>query len=277
MNSPVELPAGDRSEVERVLEEALRAARLSTGAEPERLARLRELALRALPEILTTTEPEYRRFTALRERLREEDGRERGAVAAMRGESKAAGRRGTGGLLVAFALIPVLAGTSALVFLLLGYALRLANPEPSVASSMRSVGWAFALLASGGALVAVAALVVAAVRNGATSIRASAPAASVALAQEVAVARAEWRRALLDQGFNPLLRRALADVPPPEGRTPRLRYSSPHFSSPEFSSGADERERGGGGRGGGPMLGHHPDFAGPDFASPDYTGPAEDH
>ncbi|RMI42997.1 hypothetical protein [Streptomyces triticirhizae] len=238
MNSPVELPAGDRSEVERVLEEALRAARLAADVGPERMARVRELALAALPEILLSAEPQYRRFAALRERLREADGRERGAGAAVGGDG-GGGRRGSGGLLVAFALVPVLAGISAVIFLLLGYALRLASPEPAVASSMRSVGWAFALLASGGALVAVGALLVAAVRNGSTSIRASAPAASVALTQEVAVARAEWRRALLDQGFNPLLRRELADAPPPEGRTPRLRYSSPHFSSPEFSSGDD--------------------------------------
>ncbi|KAB8163388.1 hypothetical protein FH609_021595 [Streptomyces sp. 3MP-14] len=235
MNSPVELPAGDRSEVERVLEEALRAARLAADVTPERVARLRELALAALPEILVSAEPQYRRFAALRERLREADGRERGAGA----PAPRDGRRGSGGLLVAFALIPVLAGISAVIFLLLGYALRLASPEPAVAASMRSVGWAFALFTAVGALVAVGALWVAAVRNGSTSIRASAPAASVALTQEVAVARAEWRRALLDQGFNPLLRRELADAPPPEGRTPRLRYSSPHFSSPEFSSGDD--------------------------------------
>ncbi|SOD63711.1 hypothetical protein SAMN06297387_11267 [Streptomyces zhaozhouensis] len=278
MNSPVELPAGDRSEVEQVLDEALRAARASTGADPERLAALRESALAALPEILTAAEPQYRRFAALRDRQRAADQGERGVVA-LRGEGGGTAKRrgGAGGLLVTFALIPVLAGSSALVFLLLGYALRLASPEPSVAAPMRSVGWAFALLASGGALVAVGALWVAALRNGATSIRASAPAPGAALTEEVATARGAWRRALLEQGFAPLLRRELADAPPAEGRTPRLRYSSPHFSSPEFSSGGEARDAEARGRPGeGRAPGYHPDYARPGYAGPDFTGPSEE-
>ncbi|GAA3886382.1 hypothetical protein [Streptomyces sedi] len=275
MNSPVELPAGDRSEVEQVLDEALRTARASTGADSQRLAALRESALAALPEILTTAEPQYRRFAALRERQREADQGERG-VAGRRGErGGTANRRGAGGLLVTFALIPVLAGSSALVFLLLGYALRLASPEPSVAAPMRSVGWAFALLASGGALVAAGALWVAALRNGATSIRASAPAPGAALTEEVATARGAWRRALLEEGFAPLLRRELGDAPPSEGRTPRLRYSSPHFSSPEFSSGGEARG-GRTGEGDGRPPGYHPDYARPGYAGPDFTGPSEE-
>ncbi|MDT0267151.1 hypothetical protein RM844_12715 [Streptomyces sp. DSM 44915] len=271
MNSPAELPAGDRDEVERLLDEALRAARLSTGAEPARLARLRAVLLGALPEILATAEPEYRRLCALRERLRAAQA-EPGPPPAAAG---APGRAGSGALLVAFALVPVLSGVSALIFLLLGYALRLADPEPAVAGSMRSVGWAFALLAAGGALVAAGALVVAAARNGATSIRAAAPAPGAALADEVAEARARWRRALLDRGLQPLLRRELADAPPPAGRTPRLHYTSPHFSSPGFSRHTDDR-----GTAGRP-LDHHrelpePGLAAPDFTGPDVTGPAGD-
>ncbi|WP_062209605.1 hypothetical protein [Streptomyces sp. NBRC 109706] len=265
MNSPAELPSTDRVEVERVLDEALRAARTATGAGPERMARLRELVVDALPDILRTAEPQYLRFAALRDELREAQLREGSAGPQPAGGGARAGRAGSGTLLVAFALIPVLAGVSGLVFLLLGYALRLASPEPSLAAPMRTVGWAFALVAAGGALVAAGALVVAAVRNGATSIRASGAPGGAVLFERVARARADWRRALLDEGINPFLRGELADAWPADGRAAQPRYSSPHFSSPEFSSPANERKR----AGGGPAVGH------PDFASPDFTGPAE--
>ncbi|UED85249.1 hypothetical protein [Streptomyces profundus] len=261
MNNPAELPSTDRAEVERVLDEALRAARTATGAGPERMTRLRELVVDALPDILRTAEPQYLRFATLRDELREVQLRE-GATGAQ--PAGRAGRAGSGTLLVAFALIPVLAGVSGLVFLLLGYALRLASPEPSLAAPMRTVGWAFALVAAGGALVAAGALVVAAVRNGATSIRASGAGGSL-LFERVARARADWRRALLDEGINPFLRGELADTWPADGRASQPRYSSPQFSSPEFSSPANERKR----AGGGPAVGH------PDFASPDFTGPSE--
>ncbi|WP_194117770.1 hypothetical protein [Streptomyces hoynatensis] len=255
------MPPEDQAEFERVLDEVLLTARLSTGADPEEVARLRELAMNALPEIAATAWAEYARYDRMRQQVRRAESPDAPRTP---GRNEARGF-GSGLAVVVCALVPVLAGVAAVVFLLLGYALGLADPEPAPAAPMRGVGWVFAVVAACGMLVAAAVLVGAAVRNGSsTAIRASAPGG------ELARARAEWLRALLDRGITPFLReRSLAALPHhPRGRTPRLRFSSPHFSSPDFSSPAA-------GRAARPRFGQ-PQFSRPRFGRPDFTSPAEE-
>ncbi|MDT0445917.1 hypothetical protein [Streptomyces johnsoniae] len=255
----------DRTEYEQILDHALRSARLTTHADTDRIEALRGLAVDALPQITAAAAPEYERLVRLRLQPRTE-GRASGPAS---GPASASGRPdgpggGSGVITVFFALVPVLAAIAAVVFLLLGYALRVADPEPAMAAPMRSAGWVFAVIAAAGLLVAVGGLVVAAVRNGATSIRATATGQD-----QLARAREEWRRALLERGIAPFLREHAAGADHErQGRSPRLRFSSPDFSSPEFSSR-------GGGASAAPRYGRT-EFSSPDFSSPDFSSPADD-
>ncbi|RKN07246.1 hypothetical protein [Streptomyces radicis] len=245
------LPPEDQADFEQILDEALRTTRLTSGADAAGIEELRELARDALPDIASAASAEYERLTALRLRLDERPDAGAGLTDA------AVAPSGVGVVTVFFALVPVLAGIAGVVFLLLGYLLGVADPEPAMAEPMRTVGWVFALVAAVGLLIAAAGLVIVAARNGSTSIRASAP------ADHVARARDEWRRALHDNGIAPFLRQHVAALPQHEpDRTPRLRFSSPHFSSPEFSSrGGDAPSR--------------PRYGTPDFSGPKYTSPTE--
>ncbi|WP_207931340.1 hypothetical protein [Streptomyces sp. 8K308] len=259
MNSADGLPPEDQADFERILDEALRTARLSAGADGFEVERVRSLAMDALPEIASAADEEYRRLVALRRSLGVPGGGVPGPGPSPGREERSAG---VGLLAVVTTLVPVLAAIAAVVFLLLGYALRLAEPEPGIAERMRAVGWVFAAVAGFGLLAALGGLVVAAARNGAsTAIRASVP------AEELARAREEWRRALHDQGVVPFVR-AAGGRHHPQGRTPRLRFSSPDFSSPDFSSsaGAAPRVR--------PRY-SHPRFSGPAFGHPAFTSPAD--
>ncbi|WP_369208746.1 hypothetical protein [Streptomyces sp. PU-14G] len=198
-------------------------------------------------------------------------------VGAMGGETLAEAS-GAGLVAMVSVLAPVLAATAAVIFLLLGYSLRLLTPEPSVAGPIRGVGWIFAALAAAGIVLALAGLLLMALRNGASSGRASSGGAGGAgdgpgggkLAQEVALARTAWREALLEHGILPFLRDALAD---PDGaeqapaafvpRPSRLGYSHPGFSSrpsSEAPAAAEETHA-------------RPRFSSPDYSSPEYGGP----
>ncbi|WP_326598116.1 hypothetical protein [Streptomyces sp. NBC_01803] len=220
MNSPdglVGLAAEDRAEVERILDETLLTVRLTSGVDRSDIDRLRALALGALPTIASAADAEYRRYAWLREESRA--GRPREAD-------------GAGAATVVFVLVPVLAAIAAVVFLLLGYVLGVTGSEPTIAQPMRQAGWVFAAVAGAGAVFAAAGLVVAAVRNGASTVPVP--------TDEPARAREEWHRALHDRGIAPFLREHAARVP--EGRragASRTGFSSPRFSSPRFSSPAE--------------------------------------
>ncbi|WP_052847458.1 hypothetical protein [Streptomyces avicenniae] len=265
MNSADGLPPEDEAEVERVLEEALRTARFTAWSEPAEAERLRAALHAALPAVTAAADEEYQRYVALRR---------------AHGRADGAGGAGTGTWAVVVTLVPVLAAVAGVVFLLLGYTLGLVDPEPEVAAGMRGVGWVFALVAAGGMLIAVSGLVVAAVRNGsATAIRASSSGGGAA---EVARARGEWRRALVERGVAPVLlaaRReddgAAAVAHPPQESGPRMRFSSPDFSSPRFSSPTFHGPGGAAARGDGGGAAPEPRYLHPGFSSPDFTSPAE--
>uniref|UniRef100_A0AAU2VRF9 Transmembrane protein n=1 Tax=Streptomyces sp. NBC_00008 TaxID=2903610 RepID=A0AAU2VRF9_9ACTN len=267
MNSAPHLLTEDRPEYERILDDALRHAheRPDLAAVGERLnpVQLRTMAMAATALITATAATEYEHYVKAREELR--------AATADAGQDAAGligadGPDGSGAGLgaVVTVLAPVLAGTAAVIFLLVGYILKMLSPPPSFAGTMVSVGWVFVALTAAAILIAAAGLLITALRNGSTSLAADDPGEE--LPEDVARAREAWRHALLERGILPFLRDALADpgaapaarTPyPSANRIPKIGYSRPDFSSP----------------GDGPAAAPRPTFTSPDFTSPDFGGP----
>jgi hypothetical protein len=283
MNSvPQHLHSEDRQEYERILDEALRSAttRPELAAVGQRLnsEQLRTMALNASAIITAAAATEYQHYVKVREELRQpapstppsvresgstESGPSAMGLATTMGEA-AAETAGAGIVAVAAVLTPVLAGIAAAIFLLVGYILRMLEPEPAFAQTMLTTGWVFGAVTAAAILVAAVGLLLTALRNG--------PALDTGphgeLGSEVARAREAWREALLERGILPFLRDALADPgtaaalhrtapTAPISRMPNLGYDRPGFSSP----------------GEGTASGPRPSFSSPDYTSPDFGGP----
>ncbi|MFJ3667992.1 hypothetical protein ACIPSE_16220 [Streptomyces sp. NPDC090106] len=280
MNSvPQHLLSEDRQEYERILDEALRSAphRPELAAIGQRLnpEQLRTMALNATALITAAAATEYQHYVKVREELRHpapstpttvresgstESGSSTVGLAATMGEVTETA--GAGAVAVVAVLAPVLAGTAAAIFLLVGYILRMLDPEQTFAKTMLTTGWVFGAMAAVAILVAAVGLLLTALRNRPsldTSVNAE-------LNGEVARAREAWREALLVRGVLPFLREALADpgtaaalhrpAPPAPSRMPHLGYDRPGFTSPDD----------------GP-AGPRPSFSSPDYTSPDFGGP----
>ncbi|MDX3454158.1 hypothetical protein PV396_19785 [Streptomyces sp. ME02-8801-2C] len=284
MNSvPQHLLNEDRQEYERILDEALRSAphRPELAAVGERLnpEQLRTMALNATALITVAAASEYQHYVKVRDELRHPapstptSVHETGSTESSAGTlglattlGEAAETAGAGAVAVVAVLAPVLAGTAAAIFLLVGYILKMLNPEPAFAQTMLTTGWVFGAVTAVAILVAAVGLLITALRN---SPEAEEDGAYGELTEEVALAREAWREALLERGILPFLREALADPgtaamkrkPAPQpttGRMPQLGYNRPGFTSPD----------------GGPTTSHHrPSFTSPDFTSPDFGGP----
>jgi len=280
MNSvPQHLLNEDRQEYERILDEALRSApnHPELAAVGKRLnpEQLRTMALNATTFITAAAATEYQHYVKVREELRQpapstpsirgeagsaEPGASSVGLAATVGEVTEAG---AGAVAVVAVLAPVLAGTAAAIFLLVGYILKMVNPDQAFAQTLLTTGWVFGAVTAAAILVAAIGLLLTALRNSANSLDAG---AQSELAEEVARAKEAWRDALLKRGILPFLREALADPgtaamtrksPEPTSRIPQLGYNRPGFSSPD----------------GGPAAGPRPSFSSPDFTSPDFGGP----
>lgn len=281
MNSvPQHLLSEDRQEYERILDEALRSAphrpELSAAGQRLSLDQLRSMALGATALITASAATEYQHYVKVREELRQpapaastpestsgsaETGNTSIGLAATMGEM--AENTGAGAVAVVAVLAPVLAGTAAALFLLVGYVLRMLDPQPAFARTMVTAGWVFAALTAAAILVATVGLLLTALRNRPPEE----PGAYGELPQELVQARDAWREALLERGIVPFLRDALADrdtapahpVSPsvPSSRIPRLGYDRPGFTSPDD----------------GPTAGPRPSFSSPDYTSPDFGGP----
>ncbi|MCL6668238.1 MULTISPECIES: hypothetical protein [Streptomyces] len=282
MNSvPQHLLSEDRQEYERVLDEALRSAphRPELAAVGQRLntEQLRTMALNATALITVAAATEYQHYVKVREELRQpasstpsstrisgstEPGPDAMGLAATLGE--AAEPAGAGAVAVAAVLTPVLAGTAAVIFLLVGYVIRSVAPKQVFGKTMITAGWVFGAMTAAAILVAAVGLLLTALRN-----RPALEAGPYGeLSEEVARARDAWREALLERGVVPFLREALADPgaaaalnitapSAPTSRIPQLGYDRPGFSSPDD----------------GPARGHRPSFTSPDYTSPDFGGP----
>ncbi|MFE1880877.1 hypothetical protein [Streptomyces diastatochromogenes] len=280
MNSvPQHLLSEDRQEFERILDEALRSAphRPELAAVGQRLnpEQLRTMALNATALITAAAATEYQHYVKAREELRHpapsapvaardsgsvEPGADAMGLAAGIGE--AVETTGAGAIAVIAVLAPVLAGTAAAIFLLVGYILRMLAPGQAFAQTMLTAGWVFGAVTAAAILVAAVGLLLTALRNSAAAEAGTHEAAS----EEVARAREAWREALLERGILPFLRDALAQPgtaalhrtapPAPTGRMPRLGYDRPGFSSPDDGSASGR-----------------PSFTSPDYTSPDFGGP----
>ncbi|MBL1083302.1 hypothetical protein JK359_15110 [Streptomyces actinomycinicus] len=281
MNSvPQYLQSEDRQEFERILDEALRSAphRPELAAVGQRLnpEQLRTMALNASALITEAAAAEYQYYVRLRDELRHpalsvpsattdnssavEPGSPAQAVATTIDE--AAESTGAGAVAVIAVLAPLLSGTAAVLFLLVGYILKMLDPGQTFARTMLTTGWVFGGLTALTILVAAVGLLLTALRN---STSADARAHDTAH-QELDRAREAWREALLERGILPFLCEALAEpgqaavphtAPPAQtGRMPRLGYGRPGFSSPEDGTGSGR-----------------PSFTSPDYTSPDFGGP----
>ncbi|MFE5122870.1 hypothetical protein [Streptomyces sp. NPDC056669] len=277
MKSAPHLLTEDRPEFERVLDEALRTAdrRPDLTGVGQRLTaeQLRTMALGASAAIAACAAAEYQDYRETRAKLREPaplfplagDVSERehpdgtvGLAGAMQDAT------GAGLVAMLAVLAPVLAGTAAIIFLIVGYVLNVLDPAPSIAQPMVTAGWFFAALTAAGILIAAVGLLLTALRNGSSEIRGEARSEQF---EEVERAREVWRQALLERGILPFLREALANPSAPSpsayvptnpetvSRTPHLGYSRPGFSTD----------------GEGPKA--RPRYSSPDFTSPDYGGP----
>ncbi|MFE7775603.1 hypothetical protein ACFU5O_17205 [Streptomyces sp. NPDC057445] len=270
MNSAPHLLTEDRAEYERILDDALRNAHdrpdLTSVGKRLNAEQLRTMALNATALITSAAAAEYEYFVKVREEQRSPSTSPvRNSVLgpAVGDEDEDGAGAGFGAVLTVLA--PILAGTAAVIFLLVGYVMKALSPEPAFAETLVTVGWFFGALTAAGLLAAAVGLLIAALRNGATQVPAEE--AGGELPDEVARAKEAWRHALLERGVVPFLRAALADpsadpassVPPrPVNRIPKIGYSGPDFSSPSEGSSATSR----------------PTFTSPDFTSPDF-GPPE--
>ncbi|MFF8832103.1 hypothetical protein [Streptomyces sp. NPDC015131] len=263
MKSAPHLLTEDRAEYERILDEALRTAhdRPDLAGIGQRLntEQLRTMALNATALIAAAAAAEYDHFVTVRADAR----RPVGVIDSVLGPPDEVGGPGAGAGVVVTVLAPVLAGTAAVIFLLVGYVLKALDPPPAFADSLLAAGWFFGAVTAASILAAAIGLLIAARRNSATQVPAQEPGGD--LPDEVARAREAWRHALLERGILPFLREALADpeadphpAAPPRhfGRLPKVGYSGPEFSSP---SEGEARPR--------------PAFTSPDFTSPDFGGP----
>ncbi|WP_371670331.1 hypothetical protein OG985_23515 [Streptomyces sp. NBC_00289] len=280
MNSvPQHLLSEDRQEYERILDEALRSAphRPELAAVGQRLntEQLRTMALNATALITAAAATEYQHYVKVREELRQpapstpssvretgplEPGASAMGLATTMGE--VAETAGAGAVAVVAVLAPVLAGTAAAIFLLVGYILKMLDPEPAFAQTMITAGWVFGAVTAAAILVAAVGLLLTALRN-----RPSLTAGPYGeMSAEVARAGETWREALLERGILPFLREALADPgsaalhraapQAPINRMPHLGYGRPGFSSPDDGPASPR-----------------PSFTSPDYTSPDFGGP----
>ncbi|MFD8625442.1 hypothetical protein ACFV4E_16345 [Streptomyces hygroscopicus] len=275
MKSAPHLLTEDRPEFERVLDEALRTAdrRPDLSGIGQRLTaeQLRTMALGASAAIAACAAAEYQEYRDTRARLREPaplfpltggGGESPDGTGGLAGALQDAAGAGLVAMLAVLA--PVLAGTAAIIFLIVGYVLNALHPAPSIAQPLVTAGWLFAALTAVGILTAAVGLLLTALRNGSSAIRGEARSEQL---EEVDRAREVWRQALLDRGILPFLREALANPSAPSpaayvprnpeavGRTPHLGYSRPGFST----DGESPKAR--------------PRYSSPDYTSPDYGGP----
>nr|WSX50938.1 hypothetical protein OG409_19505 [Streptomyces sp. NBC_00974] len=265
MTSAPHLLTEDRPEFDRLLDEALRTANdrpeLATLGERLNAEQLRTMAMGASALLVAAAGAEYEHYVKIRKERQDEILSTPGTTA-QEDDGQGAGG-GAGVSAVVAVLAPVLAGTAMLIFLLVGYSLKMIEPEPAFADTMLTAGWLFGGLTAAGLLFAVIGLLVTAVRNSSTEVVAD---ETEAVPDEVSRAREAWRNALLERGIIPFLRDALADPSavtsyptprtPEAGRIPNLGYSRPDFTSP-----------------GAPSQGPRPGYASPDFTSPDFGGP----
>ena len=277
MNNAPHLLAEDRPDFERILDEALRDGTIltaqheaaATGASRLTGEQLRTKALLAASAIASGAAVEYEHYTRLRETLRtaveqprpapvqESTPRTTGPQTVRELAAQLSSDDGAGLFPVLTVLAPMLAGAAALVFLLLGYALRAADPGLVLAGSVITAGWLALAIGAAAAVVGIIGLILTALRDGAGPPDDADP----DLRAEVADARRAWHLALRDRAVLPYLHANLDSEPALPPYTPQPRTAPPEETAaprhdpptaPEFSS---------------------PGYSGASYSSPGFTSP----
>ncbi|MGW4704592.1 hypothetical protein, partial [Streptomyces sp. NPDC004285] len=149
MNVAPHLLTEDRAEYERVLDEALSTAhaRPDLAGVGTRLtvAQLRAMTLNATALVTSAAASEYDHFVKVREQSR--------APAAPRTPLADPGA-GAGVVAIVTVMVPVLAGTAAAIFLLVGAVLHAVAPTVVFGATLLTAGLVFAALAAAGLLSA---------------------------------------------------------------------------------------------------------------------------
>ncbi|WP_316519955.1 hypothetical protein [Kitasatospora brasiliensis] len=205
MDRPLRLPQQDRADFETELGRALsapqvRAALRASGDEVHGVERLRRTARESAEFVLAAAAPEYERYVVLRA---DADAVARLPVDAP-SRDRASGWWGVLGLVV-----PVIAVGAALIFLVLGALLGLAEDLEVLSRALVDAGWVSAGAAAVSLLVGGAGLL-------GTARSKRAEAGEVAGGpDELVLAREAWRSALAERGLLPYL---LAQASAVDGR-----------------------------------------------------------
>ncbi|BFV58133.1 membrane protein [Kitasatospora sp. CMC57] len=258
VNTTPHLLAEDRPDFDRALDEALRDARLTEALRAPgphlNAAQLRTKAASLADTIAAAAEPEYQRYTALRDA---------GPPAPLGLTDRLRSEEGAGLLPVLTVLTPILAGSGGVLLLLIGYAVRGAAPELPLAHAVVTAGWISLAVGGAALLVGIVGLLLTALRDGA--------AGTGGQEGDLAEAHRLWQIALRERALLPWLLANLhtepAPLPAPRATT---RPGPPGYSSPGFTSPGTEGVTG--------ADGHTPrpaEFTGPGYTSPDFTGPDE--
>ncbi|GCD36129.1 membrane protein [Streptomyces chrestomyceticus JCM 4735] len=212
---------------------------------------LRTRAHRERDTLCAAAAPEYETYARLRSA---------NAAPPPDAESRTAADSG-GGLLPALGvLVPSLGAVAAVLFLAIGFGMRLVGFHRQFADELVYAGWLAAGIAAAATVAGLAWMLVTAARNRSADGAPGADAATGDLDPEVAQARAAWQRALLERGILPFLLNHIrtqeeTHTTPPAAPTPRTRpgYSAPEYGSPEYAS---------------------PEYASPGYGRPAYGSPA---
>ncbi|MFI6156866.1 hypothetical protein ACIBCA_29760 [Kitasatospora sp. NPDC051170] len=199
MDRPLRLPQQDRADFETELGRALagpqvRAALREGGDDGHGVERLRRSARENAEFVLAAAAPEYERYATLRA---DADAVSRLPVDAP-GGGRVSGLWGVVGVIV-----PVIAGAAAVIFLLVGYAMGLAEDLEVLGGALVAAGWIAAAVAAVGLLVGGLGLLNTASR--ARADEAGEAAEETGGAGELVRARDEWRLALAERGLLPYL------------------------------------------------------------------------
>ncbi|WP_030025009.1 hypothetical protein [Streptomyces monomycini] len=221
---------------------------------------LRARARRERDTLCAAAAPEYATYTRLRSAHGATPSREASP------EPRTASDSG-GGLLPALAvLVPSLGAVAAVLFLAIGFGMRLVGFHRQFADELVYAGWLAAGIAAAATVAGLAWMLVTAARNRSATTAGGDPAPDADAGPrtgepEVAQARAAWQRALLERGVLPFLldhiraqeeETRTAPTPAPAART-RPGYSAPEYGSPEYAS---------------------PEYASPGYGRPAYGSPA---
>ncbi|KWT58074.1 hypothetical protein ADL21_31395 [Streptomyces albus subsp. albus] len=156
-----------------------------------------------------------------------------------------------GGLLPALAvLVPSLGAIAAVLFLAIGFGMRLVSAHRQFADELLYAGWLAAGIAAAATAVDLAWLLTTAARNRSTPPATDTPTPENELIQ----ARAAWHSALLERGILPYLLTRIQEGEA-EPSTGRPGYSAPEYGRPGY---------------GRPEYGRH-EYASPGYGSPEYS------